>query len=539
MNFLKTDLLNYQEIETIITSVKPTEKGKIITNKLLNYILLNNNEFYKFDICNVLYNKEDFDEDNMLTIISSFIDESYTNLTTAEQQEIQNKHKKYFTIFSNSSIKSYYPQIKTYLTNKDVNFSDPHLNQIHFINGYYDFKTGTFTKRVKGKDYINVHIKREYKESSEKDIDRVLTDIKKIYPNEADRNYLLMQLGISLTGQSANDQTILFLLGSGSSGKSTIIELCKLSFQDYVYSLPKKTFSKGFSDINKVLNTYLKKPYIRISDINEPEDTKMDDSLFKDHCDGNIQTTKLYHDGSTDFKHFSKIIIKANTFPNIKIDSGSARRVESYTHTSKFVKNEDDVNKNKNYYLANPSFLTDVKDDTDYLNAFFNIISKYGYNWLHKKCIFKQTENFKDTKSAIISTNDIMQDFLDQYITITKDEKDRIGRDDMYSYFKSAYPKSIITSTQLLNSLKDREILYAPNHRINNLRGCYLCVKYKDINDEFDDEQKSNTSSNLKDLDKGINDEFDDELNDISQTKLTKKFKKHNNINTIIKFIKR
>jgi len=55
-----------------------------------------------------------------------------------------------------------------------------------------------------------------------------------------------MQLGISLTGQSANVQTILFLLGSGSSGKSTIIELCKLSFQDYVYSLPKQHFQKDF-----------------------------------------------------------------------------------------------------------------------------------------------------------------------------------------------------------------------------------------------------------------------------------------------------
>jgi hypothetical protein len=69
--------------------------------------------------------------------------------------------------------------------------------------------------------------------------------------------------------------------------------------------------------------------------------------------------------------------------------------------------------------------------------------------------------------------------------------------------------------------LKDREILYAPNHRINNLRGCYLCVKYKD---EFDDEQISKKSTNLIELDKDLfDDEFDDTL--ISQTKLTKTFK--------------
>jgi hypothetical protein len=82
------------------------------------------------------------------------------------------------------------------------------------------------------------------------------------------------------------------------------------------------------------------------------------------------------------------------------------------------------------------------------LNAFFNIISKYGYDWLHKKCIYSQTDNFRDTKDAIISTNDLMQDYLDQYITIPKDEKDRIGRDEMFSHFKLAYP--IISSSVLI-----------------------------------------------------------------------------------------
>lgn len=132
MNFLKTDLLNFQEIETIITCAKPTEKGKIIANKLLNYLLLNNSEFYRFDIDNVLYIKEDYDEDNLLTIISSFIDESHTNLTMTEREEIQTKYSKYSKIFSNSSIKTYYPQLKTYLTNKDINFSDPHKSNTFY-----------------------------------------------------------------------------------------------------------------------------------------------------------------------------------------------------------------------------------------------------------------------------------------------------------------------------------------------------------------------------------------------------------------------
>ena len=76
MNFQKTDLVIFQEIESLVTSGKPTEKGKIISNKLLNYFLLNKGEFYKFDIDNVLNIKEDFDENNKFTVISSFIAES-------------------------------------------------------------------------------------------------------------------------------------------------------------------------------------------------------------------------------------------------------------------------------------------------------------------------------------------------------------------------------------------------------------------------------------------------------------------------------
>ena len=117
--------------------------------------------------------------------------------------------------------------------------------------------------------------------------------INKIYPNKADRDYLFMTLGLSLTGKSCSDQTMLFSIGVGSTGKSTIMELCKLLLEDYIFTLPKQTFTKGYAKIDKVLNTYAKRPYIRISHINEAEDAKINDSLFKDHCDGKIQTTSL------------------------------------------------------------------------------------------------------------------------------------------------------------------------------------------------------------------------------------------------------
>jgi hypothetical protein len=57
------------------------------------------------------------------------------------------KYKKtYDKIFLNSDVNKYLPQLMTYLTNNKINFADPHLNQIHFQNGYWDFETGKFDK---------------------------------------------------------------------------------------------------------------------------------------------------------------------------------------------------------------------------------------------------------------------------------------------------------------------------------------------------------------------------------------------------------
>ena len=175
------------------------------------------------------------------------------------------------------------------------------------------------------------------------------------------------------------------------------------------------------------------------------------------------------------------MVITANTFPNIKIDSGSIRRIDSYTHVSKFVKDISEVNEKNNIYLANKDFLNEKKHNSTYLNAFFYIIADYGYIWITKESIYKQTNNFNNTKAAIVTSNDIIQDFLDKEVTITNKDDDRIGRDIMYDTFKFIYPKSMLTPGELLNSLKQKEISYKPDCRHNKLKGCYVGIVFGEV----------------------------------------------------------
>ena len=499
MKFQSKDLLTYADFEILITSPFPAEKADIIKKKMKNYILIIEKEgqkeksYYRFDLENVLYHKEVYDENKIITSISLLLQQSFKALSDIEKELMMSKYSKlYRGIFKNSSVSAYLPQVRVFLTNYDIDFNKPHLNEIHFLNGYFNIKTNKFQSRIVDKHYISHFIKREYKEQTIEMKDKVYKDLKKIYFDEDDLNYLMMTYGIALTGRSTNEQTVLFLLGNGNSGKSTIIELIKLCCEDYIYTLPKQTFSKGYSKIDKVMNSYMKNAHIRLSHINEPEDVKIDESLFKDFTDGNIQSTSLFQDGSNDFTHNSKLVFTANTYPNIIVDSGTERRVDSYTHMSKFVKDKDLVDEEKHIYLGNSNFLMNAKKNENYLNAFFDILTEYAYNWSSKKNIYLQTENFKKTKNEVIINNDIIQDFIDKCIIITNNPKDKIGKNEMYDMFKEEYPKKYLTAMQLFNSLKQKNIEYNSNCRRKGIRGCYIGVKEKLMDDDDEEDEVMN-----------------------------------------------
>ena len=91
------------------------------------------------------------------------------------------------------------------------------------------------------------------------------------------------------------------------------------------------TFAGTTSNINKVLNTYKTDPQILLSWVIESEDKKMNGSLFKILIDGNLQSTMMVN-----FTHHSRCITTANTMPNIVVESGTTRRMLSYTHKSSF-----------------------------------------------------------------------------------------------------------------------------------------------------------------------------------------------------------
>jgi len=488
MSFSK--FLTLENIQTLITSMFPNEKASLLSNILKDYCLINNGSLYELNP-NMTYRiiRSEI-KMKLLKIATLLIQESYNNIENTAKKLLNLEFPKQLpAIFSNSNIEKYYPQLFSELENNDIKFDD-YICEIHFNNGYIDLNTLEFKERILHKNYVTEVIKRDYVKSTKKDQTEILKHINKIYSKQEDLSNILIILGSCLSGKANIDQDTLFLLGKGSSGKSFTLELTQASIEIYVKELKADTFSNNNAKADKILNTFNKSPYVRISWINEMEDKKIDDSLFKAFCDGKAQTTKLYEDGSNSIILKSKAIVTANTMPNIKIDTGTTRRILSYTHKSKFVDELKEVDELNHVYLKDKDLKNKITEQPHLLNAWFDILALNCNKWLHGEKI-KYNQNFEETKSDVTASNDIFQDFLDSKIKITNEPEDRIGKNQMHKAFSSMYPTKFLTVQQIINSLKEKGLNYEGTFRckIDGIRGCFMNVKLEDacIEEEEDD----------------------------------------------------
>jgi hypothetical protein len=306
--------------------------------------------------------------------------------------------------------------------------------------------------------------------------------VRKTFPLVEDYDCMCTILGSALTGRATLDQTMLFLLGDASSGKSNVLSLTELSIQKYFVQLKDDLFAAGTTTADKVFNTFSDALYIRLAWINEMKDKKCDSSVLKQFNDGKLQTVKLYKDGSESFEHRSKLIATANTLPNLIIDNGVARRVLAYRTQAKFVDSEDEVNESKQIYLKNKDLLNPIVEKDLHI-AWFQILADAAQDWLDTREI-EYTENFTNTKLEIIDSNDIMKDFVDGNLVFTNNDKDRVSKQDMLNQFKQFYPDKQLSVLQLISSLKEKNVKYSNKYRINGVQGCFYCVKIVESNED-------------------------------------------------------
>jgi hypothetical protein len=460
MEFQKQDLLNMKEIRLLIESIFPNEISTTIKNKLTKYCFIKSNGYMYTLQDNISYIETLKTDDIIVTYTTWLLEQSYKNLSADDSERIRDKFPKVWTtIFQNSFVKKILPQLISGLTNDKIVLNG-YLDEMHFNNGYYNLKTKEFKPRDITKHFITQFINRDYTQSTKEQRTKLLTIAKDIYPLDADLKAILMELGRTLSGRSPNDQSTLFLLGKGSSGKSFIMSLTGFAIGCYMQELQDDTFAANNANLSKILNTFKDASYIRIAWLNEMKDTKLNDTGFKNFCDGKACTTMLYKDKQYNFNLYCKCVISANHMPAMVINSGVTRRIEAYTHKSEFLKYEEraKVDHSKHKYLKDIELLTKLVEG-NLLNAWFDILADHCYASLKGEQI-EYTDNFRETKTIVVNTNDIIKDFIDSCLVITNLPTDRIGKNAMLKYFSAANPTKHLSSNQLINSLKEKDIVY-------------------------------------------------------------------------------
>ena len=374
-------MLNVKDFKIMIHSNFPNERADIIAKYMKNKQFIKSGQLYSITE-NLHYDATRSYDGKLLNATSILLQKSFKSLDDADQADVRSI-KRFSDIFNNSHIKTYLPQLIETISDDNI-VLDKYFDEIHFINGLFNLATGKFSKRILGKHYITQYIQYEYDKPTPVAIKAVTNILRKTYPLQEDFECICKYLGAALTGRSTVDQHALFLLGQGSSGKSNIMSVTELAIECYLKQLKGDTFSVGNTKLDKILNTYMLSPFIRVTWINEPNDTKMDGPAFKRFCDGENQTTKLYEDGCSTFVHQSCITATANTMPQIIIDTGTSRRINSYEHKSKFTSNISEVNEELNIYLKDKDLLQKIKEKNLQL-AWFHILAEYS-----KKIVTKQ-----------------------------------------------------------------------------------------------------------------------------------------------------
>lgn len=310
----------------------------------------------------------------------------------------------------------------------DKNFEDnldSNDNLLHFLNGVYDIDKNEFRKGVPD-DNISMttginYIEKLTSQSCEKII-QIDDFLDKIFPIESVKKYVLNLLSSFLHGANKGQKFHIWD-GSGSNGKSTLIDLYKKTIGNYSGSLNIRTLTHICDDSapNSLASTRNK----RFISVDESEvGAEIQICHIKELTDCNeITVDKLYSDPIT-FKPKFGLVLVCNELPKLSHYDDDVRIVE---FISRFC-NEP----KKSYEYINDSELTNKLDD--WREAFMYTLIQY-YQKSYKIHGLIEPDVVKLNTEVFNKYNSYNKNFAEK--CIQADPLGKISIDDIFGPFRS------------------------------------------------------------------------------------------------------
>lgn len=313
-----------------------------------------------------------------------------------------------------------------------------------FKNGVVDFKTKTF-RAGSPDDYITKCTHTNYFEDigkymrEETDLDEnIVTIVKEIteymqqlYPIPELCEYMWCHLASCLIGENIN-QTCSFYIGSGSNGKSSIVELMSYAFGDYKGVLPISMVTEKRSSVGGTTSELIALKGVRYAVMQESsKGMKLNEGILKELTGGDtIVARQLFKESETFTPQFT-LVVCTNNYPEIEAtDDGTWRRIKSIRHHAKFVDNMND-----DRYKGFPFLFKKNKNVKDKLKIWAPIfMSMLVYK------VFQTEGQVDDCEEVLKESNEYRenQDHVAKFINemVVQEEGARIGPQNLWQQFK-------------------------------------------------------------------------------------------------------
>ena len=373
---------------------------------------------------------------------------------------------------------------KTFMNKLD---SNPYL--MCFNNCVVDFKN-KICRKGQPDDYISKSTNIDYIPMKElqargngETIDDIKRFIKELFPERDLEEYMWQHLASTLIGTNEN-QTFNIYTGSGSNGKSKLVELMSKCLGDYKATVPITLVTQSRNNIGSTSSEIVQLMGVRYAVMQEPsKGDKINEGIMKEITGGDpIQGRALFKDAVTFIPQF-KLVVCTNVLFDIKSnDDGTWRRIRVCDFMSKFT---DEPYENGKFPRDNFPYQYQIDKKIDekfeiwapiFASMLVDIGFKTGGHVTDCRQVLAVSDKYRESQ-------DYLAEFAKERIQKT-DEKRFIKKTEVIEEFKNWY----ITNygrTSLPNGKEVTDYMDKMYGRCNKGKWNNVQIIYEDIDDDL------------------------------------------------------
>ena len=306
-----------------------------------------------------------------------------------------------------------------------------------FNNGVVDFVNKVFREGYP-EDYITKTTRINYVPYDESDSNwnitsqEITTFMKTLFPIDDLRRYMWDHLASCLIGTNKN-QTFHVYHGSGSNGKSLLVDLMGATLGDYKGTVPITLVTDVRGKIGGTSDEVIKLKGVRYAVMQEPsKNVRLNEGIMKELTGGDpIQARGLYSESEIFIPQFKLAVGTNNLFDIDSNDDGTWRRIRKITFPSKFVDEGEHYEDDTPYIFKKDKSLNEKLHT--FAPVFASILVKRAFE---TNGIVEDCETVLEASRKYRNGQDHISAFISERIQKTGDPNDKIGKKSLYEDFK-------------------------------------------------------------------------------------------------------